>query len=112
MYLNVIMASGDMVAIGGEAVRILKGYPAENRSNFPASEIEQLAGASKPGLGSFDAIVMEALCNCQTEQPSIDSRELGQKGSKETKFAANIKETTMGRNAPMTRTQEAILDFI
>jgi len=82
VYPNIIMTSGDMVAIDGEAVRILKGYPAENRLDIPVHEIEQLAGAAKLGLGSLDAMVMEAPCNCQTDQPSLDARELGKKGSK------------------------------
>lgn len=83
VYPNVIMASGDMVAIDGEAVRILKEFPAGNRLDIPLEEIEQLAGASKLGLGSLNAMVMEAPRNSQTEQPGIDSRELGPKGSKE-----------------------------
>ena len=82
VYPNVIMASGDMVAIDGEAVRMLKTYPAENRLDIPVEEIEQLAGAVKLGLGSLNAMVMEAPANLHTEQPGIDARELGAKGSK------------------------------
>ena len=46
VYPSVIMASGDMVAIDSEAVRILKTYPAENRLDVPVAEIEQLAQVS------------------------------------------------------------------
>jgi len=82
VYPNVIMASGDMVAIDGEAVRILKGFPADNQLDIPLEEIEQLAGASKLGLGSLSAMVMEAPRNVQTEQLGIDACELDSKGCK------------------------------
>jgi len=76
VYPNVIMASGDMVAIDAEAVRILKGFPAENRLDLPLEEIEQLCGAQALGLGSIQSMVMEAEPISSTEQPDINPREL------------------------------------
>jgi len=76
VYPNVIMASGDMVAIDAEAVRILKSFPAENRLDLPLEEIEQLCGAQALGLGSIQSMVMEAEPISSTEQPDINPREL------------------------------------
>jgi len=76
VYPNVIMASGDMVAIDAEAVRILKTYPADNRLDLPLEEIEQICGAAALGLGSIESVVLEAEANRSTEQPDIHPREL------------------------------------
>jgi uncharacterized protein (DUF362 family) len=68
VYPNVIMASGDMVAIDAEAVHILKRYPEENRLNIPVEEMGQLKTAQACGLGSMDYIVIEAPARTRTEQ--------------------------------------------
>jgi len=71
VYPNVVMASGDMVAIDAEAVRILKQYPGDNRLNVPLQNIEQLRGATAVGLGTLDASVVEAPARTATEQQGI-----------------------------------------
>ncbi len=68
VYPNVIMASGDMVAIDSEAVRILKTYPAENRIQLPLEELGQLATASGLGLGSIESEIIEAPAHTHTEE--------------------------------------------
>ena len=68
VYPNVIMASGDMVAIDAEAVRILKQYPEENRLDIPLEDMGQLKTAQEHGLGSMDYIVVEAPAHTSTEQ--------------------------------------------
>jgi uncharacterized protein (DUF362 family) len=68
VYPNVIMASGDMVAIDAEAVRILKTFPSENRIQIPLEQIGQLATAASLGLGSMDALIVEAPANTHTEE--------------------------------------------
>lgn len=68
VYPNLIMASGDMVAIDTEAVKILKQYPAENRIRIPLEEMKMLTSAQKYGLGSMDYTVKEAPANLATRQ--------------------------------------------
>ncbi|MCP4544013.1 MAG: DUF362 domain-containing protein [Chloroflexi bacterium] len=68
VYPNVIMASGDMVAIDAEAVKILKQYPEENRLDVPLEEMGQLKMAQKHRLGSMDYAVIEASAHTHTEQ--------------------------------------------
>lgn len=68
VYPNVIMASGDMVAIDAEAVRILKSYPAENRIQIPLEELGQIATAQAVGLGKINAIIREAPAHLKTEE--------------------------------------------
>lgn len=68
IYPNVIMASGDMVAIDTEAVKILKQYPEKNRLNIPVEEMGHLKTAQEHGLGSMDYIVVEAPAHTRTEQ--------------------------------------------
>lgn len=68
VYPNVIMASGDMVAIDTEAVNILKQYPEKNRLDVPVEEMGQLKTAQEHGLGSMDYIVVEAPARTRTEQ--------------------------------------------
>jgi len=76
VYPNVIMASGDMVAIDAEAVRILKQYPANNRLDIPINEIEQLRGAENLGLGSIQSDVVAAAANTRTEQKGISESDI------------------------------------
>ncbi len=59
VYPNLIMTSGDMIAIDTEAVRILKQYPAENRIGIPLEDFKTLTTGQKHGLGSMDYDVIE-----------------------------------------------------
>lgn len=68
VYPNVILVSGDMVAIDAEAVRILKQYPAENRLDIPLKEMGQLKTAQEHGLGSMDSVIVAAPARTSTEQ--------------------------------------------
>jgi len=68
VYPNVIMASGDMVAIDTEAARILKSYPAQNRMNIPLESLAQLTVAQGHGLGSMDYTVLESPAHDRTEE--------------------------------------------
>jgi uncharacterized protein (DUF362 family) len=68
VYPNLILASGDMVAVDSEVVKILKGYPAQNRIQIPLEELPQLAVAQEHGLGSMDYNVIEAPAHTQTEE--------------------------------------------
>ena len=68
VYPNVIMASGDMVAIDTEAVKILKRYPEKNRIDIPEEEMGQLKTAQEHRLGSMDYVVVEAPAHTCTEQ--------------------------------------------
>lgn len=77
VYPNVILASGDMVAIDAEAVRILKTFPGDNRLNIPVEEMEQIRAAIELGLGSLDYEIVAAPANTRTEQEGISSREEG-----------------------------------
>lgn len=49
---NVILASGDRIAIDVEALKILKVYEAENRLNMPVWEFPQIKHAVELGLGA------------------------------------------------------------
>jgi uncharacterized protein (DUF362 family) len=71
VYPNVIMASGDMVAIDSEAVKILKQYPARNRLDIELSEMGQLALAQAHGLGSMDYLLVEGEGKTRTEQQDV-----------------------------------------
>ncbi|MBI9044167.1 MAG: DUF362 domain-containing protein [Anaerolineaceae bacterium] len=70
VFPNVIMASGDMVSLDTEAVKILKSYPEENRIQGPLESIGQITHAQKLGLGSMDYVVREAEANLETRQKS------------------------------------------
>jgi uncharacterized protein (DUF362 family) len=66
---NVIMASGDMVAIDTEVVKILKTFPENNRiSNIAVEDLQALRTAVEHGLGSMDYALVEAPANLWTEQ--------------------------------------------
>jgi uncharacterized protein (DUF362 family) len=71
VFPNVIMASGDMVALDVEAVKILQGYPGKNKIGGPAEELGQIKVAAALGLGSLDYTVIEAAPHLRTEQESI-----------------------------------------
>jgi len=71
VYPNMIMASGDMVAIDTEAVKILKQFPEENRLDVPLEEMGQLRVAQEHGLGSMDYVVVKAPAHTRTEQEDI-----------------------------------------
>ena len=71
VYPNVIMASGDMVAIDTQAVEILKTFPAENRLDIPTEEIGQLKAARELCLGSMKSTVLEASGHRATEQEGM-----------------------------------------
>lgn len=71
IYPNVIMASGDMVAIDTEAVKILEQFPEKNQLGVPVEEMGQLKTAQEHGLGSMDYIVVEAPAHTHTEQESL-----------------------------------------
>ncbi|MFO7849808.1 MAG: DUF362 domain-containing protein [Spirochaetia bacterium] len=70
IYPNVVLASGDMVAIDAEAINILKSFPAANLLNVPLQEMGQFSAATKYGLGSLDYAVLEAEGNLETLQKS------------------------------------------
>jgi uncharacterized protein (DUF362 family) len=68
VYPNVILASGDMVAIDAEAVKILRQFPEENGLDVPLDEMGQLRVAQGHGLGSADYAVVKAPARTRTEQ--------------------------------------------
>jgi len=74
VYPNVIMASGDMVAIDTEAVKILKGYPEKNLLDIPVEESGQLKVAQENGLGMMDYILVEVPAHTCTEQDDLAIR--------------------------------------
>jgi len=51
---GIVMASGDMVAIDVEALKILQSYPAENRLDGDPYDLPQIATALKHGLTSAE----------------------------------------------------------
>jgi uncharacterized protein (DUF362 family) len=68
VYPNVIMASGDMVAIDAEAVKILKQYPGDNKLDVPVEAFDQLKVAQEHGLGTMNGLIVKAPANTHTEQ--------------------------------------------
>ena len=66
-----LMASGDMVAIDTEAIKILKQYPEKNRLNIPVEEMGQLKVAQEHRLGSMDYLIVEAPAHTHTEQEGM-----------------------------------------
>lgn len=71
IYPNAILASGDMVAIDAEAVRMLKQFPGDNKLDAPLGELDQLKVAQKHRLGTIDSIIVNAKANTHTEQEAI-----------------------------------------
>ena len=59
VFPNVIMASGDMVAIDTEGVRELQKYP-ENRVAVPVEQMILLRHAQEIGLGSMDYELLDS----------------------------------------------------
>lgn len=70
VYPNLVLASGDMVAIDAEAIKVLRQFPADNLLNVPFEEMGQFAAALEYGLGSLDYAVAEAEGNLETLQKS------------------------------------------
>ncbi|MEM2001317.1 MAG: DUF362 domain-containing protein [Candidatus Methanomethylicaceae archaeon] len=73
IYPNVILASGDMVAIDAEAVKILKTFPGDNDLGLDVAEMEQIRGAIELGLGTLEYELIEAPGNRKTEQEGLPS---------------------------------------
>lgn len=71
VYPNVIMASGDMVAIDAEAVKMLKQYPEKNRLDIPVEKVGQIKAAVELGLGSMNYVVVEGEAHTCTEQEGM-----------------------------------------
>jgi uncharacterized protein (DUF362 family) len=67
-YPNILMASGNMVALDIEAVKELKKFPAENRIDMPIDELGQIATAIKHNLGSLDYELICGEPHSETEQ--------------------------------------------
>lgn len=70
IFPNIIMASGDMVAIDTEALRTLQSFPGENLLNIPIEEMGQVERALAHGLGSTDYVLRELAPQLETEQKS------------------------------------------
>jgi uncharacterized protein (DUF362 family) len=70
-FPNVIMASGDMVAIDTEAVKILKGFPGRNRLDIPLEEMGQFVVAQEHNLGSMDYLLVQSPARLETEDKPI-----------------------------------------
>ena len=68
VYPNVILASGDLVAIDAEAVGILKQFPEDNRLGIPVEDMGQISQALRHDLGSLDYTVVKAPANKRTSQ--------------------------------------------
>ena len=71
VYPNLIMASGDMVAVDTEAVKELQKFKDDNALGVPVEEIPQLALSQAHGIGSMDYILREAAPRIHTEENSI-----------------------------------------
>ncbi|HDQ72222.1 MAG TPA: DUF362 domain-containing protein [Chloroflexi bacterium] len=68
VYPNVIMASGDMVALDTEVVKILRQFPEENRLDVPTEEMGQIKVAQAHGLGTMDYTLLQAPARTRTEE--------------------------------------------
>ncbi len=71
VFPNVIMASGDMVAIDTEAVKILKAFPEDNRITLPVEELGQFVAAKQMGLGSMEYKLRVAEAHTGTEEKGV-----------------------------------------
>ena len=71
VFQNVIMASGDMVAIDTEAVKILKAFPEDNRITLPIEELRQFAAAKQMDLGSMEYELCVAEAHIGTEEQGV-----------------------------------------
>jgi uncharacterized protein (DUF362 family) len=79
IYPNVILASGDMVAIDTEAVKILKRFPGENLLDIPIQDMGQLKTAQKHHLGSMEYTLIEARGHTCTEEASAKTHSSAKK---------------------------------
>ena len=70
IYPNMVMASGDMVAVDTEAIRVLQSFPGENLLNIPIEEMGQIKTALRHGLGSTGYTVRQAEAHTETQQKS------------------------------------------
>ena len=70
IYPNIVMASGDMVAVDSEALRVLRTFPGENLLGIPLEEMGQIKTSLHHGLGSIEAVLREAEAHTETEQKS------------------------------------------
>jgi uncharacterized protein (DUF362 family) len=68
VYPNVVMASGDMVAVDTEAIKILKTFPEQNRIQVDLEKLDMLRVAQEHGLGSMDYALVEAPGHLRTEE--------------------------------------------
>jgi uncharacterized protein (DUF362 family) len=71
VYPNIIMASGDMVALDTEAVKELQKFEGDNALGVPLEEIPQLTLSQAHGIGSMKYILREAPARIHTEENSI-----------------------------------------
>ena len=71
VYPNVVLASGDMLAVDAEAVKTLQGFPGDNLLDIPLEEMGQLAAGMRYGLGSIDYTLLEAPGHRETDQKSV-----------------------------------------
>jgi uncharacterized protein (DUF362 family) len=71
VFPNVIMASGDMVAIDTEAVKILKAFLEDNRITLPVEELGQFVAAKQMGLGSMEYKLRVAEAHTGTEEKGV-----------------------------------------
>jgi uncharacterized protein (DUF362 family) len=70
IYPNLILASGDMVAIDAEAVKVLQSYPEDNLINIPVNQMGQFIMAVKHNLGSLDYFLLQSEGHLETDQKS------------------------------------------
>ncbi len=70
VYPNLIMTTGDMIAIDTEVIKILKQYPADNRIQIPLENFMTLTTGQKHGLGSMDYDVIQLEANTHTQSLS------------------------------------------
>jgi len=71
VYPNVLMVSGDMVAIDAEAVKILQQFPAKNRLDIDVAEMGQIKVAQAHGLGSLDYVLVQGVGRTRSEQDDV-----------------------------------------
>jgi uncharacterized protein (DUF362 family) len=69
IYPNVIMVSGDMVAVDSEAVKILKTFPErKSRIQMDLTDLDTLSIAQEHGLGSMDYKLVNVEGHERTEE--------------------------------------------
>ena len=70
IYPDIIMASGDMVSVDTEAIKILQSFPGKNLLNIPIEDMGQIKTALDHGIGSTDYLVREGEAHLETAQKS------------------------------------------